>query len=593
MDVSKFKDVFISEVEDHVQKLNDNLLLLESFMKDKKADKKSLDKKHKDLFDELMRSAHTVKSSAATMGYSKMAFLMHVLEDVFDYARNGLLEIKPEIISELFATIDVLEKSLNSIKDKNVELDVDDFSRKIKKMTGVATESIGASRRDKAGRPVLGVKSEDKDTEASEEPVVLETVVDKVQHIKVPVKRLDDLMDLTEELLIEKMRLNLLIDEAVKKEINLGQVSVLDVLKPSTEHLNNLISSLQYLVMQSRLVPAGQIFARFPRMIRDLSEKTNKEVEFIIKGEDLEMDRSIIDKLGEPLVHLLRNAVDHGIEKSGSVTLEAKRDKDFASIIVEDNGAGIPWTKLVQAAIVRDIITDVHGQELLSLIKNSPQSVWQTVLEKELLYNPRLSTSETVTETSGRGVGTSVVKKFAEEMGGEIIVTSPVSGGKGTRFVLNLPLTLAIIKALLVEINGSIFAIPFSTIERAVFLDPEHIKSVADQDVAVVDDQEVPLVSLEKIFHLIGDANNKMVGKSSNQKPGGKKIAVLVARGAEVAGLLVDRLLTEQEIIVKSLPAILKNTKGFSGSTILGDGDAVLILDVVSFLEDKNRLTRI
>lgn len=592
MDISKFKNIFIDEVEDHIQKMNDNLLAMEVFIKYKESGKVINDKKYKELLDELMRSSHTVKSSAATMGYRKMSFLTHVLEDVFDYARNGLLEIKGSVIGDLFEAVDAIEESLKNIREKNIESDLDVYSKKIKKITGVNTDGVGASKRNEDGVPIV-----DENTNTVKEEVETNTVdsqkndhtIEKILHIKVPVKRLDDLMNLTEELLIEKMRLNSLMSLQEEDLSSVEKKNLIDKLRPSVDHLNSLISSLQYLIMQSRLVPAGQIFARFPRMIRDMSAQSGKEIDFIIKGEDLEMDRSIIDKLGEPLVHLLRNAVDHGIDKDGSILLEAKRDKDFASIIIENDGRPIDWIKLVKSAVDRGIITTDKGNDFLSLIKNNPQSSWQTTIEKELLYNPRLSTSDTVTETSGRGVGTSVVKKFAEEMGGDIIVVSPISESGGTRFVLNLPLTLAIIKALLVEISGSIFAIPFSSVERAVFLNTAYIKSVVDQDMFVVDDTDVPLISLENIFHLIDGG----VSKKNKEGVEDKKIAVLVKKGDDTAGFLVDRLLSEQEIIVKSLPSVLKDVKGFSGSTILGDGDTVLILDIASFLQNTNKNNKI
>jgi two-component system chemotaxis sensor kinase CheA len=576
MDISKFKDIFISEVEDHLEKLNTNLLIAEKIIKNKNNGILVDDKKYKELFDELMRSAHTIKSSAATMNYVKMAFLTHVLEDVFDYVRNGKFEIKEDMVSSIFEAVDSLTASLNNIKINNTETDVDNYSQKIKSLTGVLTEGVGPSKRNESGVPIVGNLKNEKKVENKITNFNEDTLVENITFVKVPIKRLDSLMDLTEELLIEKMRLNSLIEIKAENIFDLSKKAVFEKLKPSIEHLNSLISSLQFQVMQSRLVPAGQIFARFPRMIRDLAKQKNKNIELIIKGENLEMDRSIIDKLGEPLLHLLRNAVDHGIESDGTITIEARHDKDYASIVVEDNGSGINWTALVKAALARNIINEEKSIEYLNLIINNKQNIWQGVIEKDLLYNPRLSTSDIVTETSGRGVGTSVVKKFVEEIRGDIVVISPVNKDGGTRFVLNLPLTLAIIKALLVEIEGSVFAIPFSSIKHSVFINDIDIKSVAEQDVAVVDGNDVPLVSLGKIFNLANISKKDIVKD--------KKIAVLVEKGKEVAGLLVDKLLNEQEIIVKPLPLVLKGVKGFSGSTILGNGEVVLILDVISFL---------
>ena len=585
MDLTKFKDIFISETEDHLQKLNDNLLRVEALVKEQKSGLKTVDDTYRAVFDELMRSAHTIKSSAATMGFSKMAYLTHVLEDVFDYVRNGMTEISDEMLSEIFHSVDALTSSLQSIKANNVEIDTDKYATKVKELSGVATKGIGASERDGKGNPVIVDKSskvaaiEVVSTHDNNQPV------ESISFVKVPIKRLDDLMDLTEELLVEKMRLNSLMSEKRTGASDLGKEADQKSLTVAMEHMNTLISNLQYLVMQSRLVPAGQIFARFPRMVRDLAKNEGKDIDFVIKGEDLEMDRSIIDKLGEPLVHMLKNAIDHGIEKTGTILLEARHDKDLASIVVEDDGSGIDWVLLVKSAEKRNIITPEKMNEYLALIETNPQSTWQKILEKDLLYNPRLSTSDVVTETSGRGVGTSVIKQFVDEIGGTISVVSPVTSHGGTRFVLNLPMTLAIIKALLVEIEGSIFAIPFTSIERSVFIDKKDIKSVANQDVAVVGDTDIPLLSMDKIFNSVDvfGKNSAKTNTPSNINPD-KKVAVLVRKGTEIAGLIVDRLVSEQEIIVKPLPDVLKNIRGFSGSTILGGGDAVLILDVISFI---------
>mgnify|MGYP006415052147 FL=1 len=213
---------------------------------------------------------------------------------------------------------------------------------------------------------------------------------------------------------------------------------------------------------------------------------------------------------------------------------------------------------------------------------------------EDILFNPRLSTNKQVTKTSGRGVGLSVVKKFSEEINGNIILESPLSKKGGTRFTLELPLTLAIINALLVKIDNSMFAIPFSSIARAVSVKPEDIKSMADQDVAVVDNMRVPLVDLERVFHLVkplqGKKTIQQLEKESKQI---NKTVVLVKRGKELAGIIVDRLLNEQEIIVKPLPSVLKGVKGFSGSTILGDGETILILDVITLLQDSSKLIRV
>jgi len=410
-----------------------------------------------------------------------------------------------------------------------------------------------------------------------------------------------------EELLVDKMKLERIIgsvgkeltDEEIKKKYPL-----VPELGPVVEHLSRLVSDIQYQVMQARLVPVEQIFARFPRMVRDLAAEQNKEIEFEVSGGEIELDRTIIDKLGEPLVHLLKNAVDHGIESAGTVSLQARREREYAVIVVEDDGQGVDFEAVRRAAQKRNITTAESEVNIL----NKDHLV-------NLLYHPRLSTKEQVTETSGRGVGMSVVKDFVSNIGGRVYVESPIATeaeSGGTRITLELPLTLAIINSLLVTVNGAMFAIPFSSVERSVSVEPADIKSMADQDVALVDGRDVALVRLGNIFGLTETISGKTAGQRNREteKLKDREISedpridpresasatstiVLVKRGNEMAGIVVDTILDEQEIIVKTLPPVLRGVKGFSGSTILGDGRTVLILDPVSLLEDSSRLVRV
>jgi two-component system chemotaxis sensor kinase CheA len=604
-DVKQFKDVFLSEADDHLEKMNQNLLLLEKKLK-------SSQEVDGGLLDELMRSAHTIKSSAATMGYTKMAFFTHVLEDVFDYARNKMISLDSSAIDEIFGGIDALKKSARSIKENDTELDVEEISKKIKSITGVATEGIGKSQRSETGVPVVvqgNVKPTSGKSEARTDAGKSEDVkedralsdTDLILHIKVPVVRLDSLMDLTEEILIDKMRILSVIESTLQQSATIADVTRREAmlsLKPSVDHLSRLLSALQHGVMQIRLVPVGTIFSRFPRMVRDLAKSKNKDIELIIRGEELEVDRSILDKLAEPLVHLLRNAVDHGIEKTGQVLLEAKRERDFVQIIVEDNGTGILWGSVVDAAVRKQIISEDVGADLQKKIQGSATKDWQREVES-LLYNGRLSTNTEVTETSGRGVGLSVVKKFVEDIGGSLFVDSPIHENGGTRFVLELPLTLAITDALLIMIQNEQFAIPLSSIDRVVKVSPENVKSMGDQDVAIVNNEDVPLVSLEKVFHLQMNDDGMIQTVASDEKEtdtknkSSDKTVILARRGRDTAGLIVDKVLHQQQIIIKPLPAVLKGVKGFSGSTILGNGEVVLIIDVVSLLRNNSDLLRV
>ncbi|MBL4693806.1 chemotaxis protein CheA [Candidatus Gracilibacteria bacterium] len=550
MDLSKFKELYISEVETQIQKLNDNLLALEKTPEEKS------------ILNDLMRSSHTIKGSSATMSYNHMATLSHVLEDIFDNARKGTLALSKGIMNELFNGFDALEKSLSAIKDTGVELDSTELSEKIKVLCTDSTKKVVSKVAAKT--PTAPTKETDDFNEAF---LNKDQTIDEISRVKVPIHRLDDLMDITEELLVNKMRIESLsaglIDPKTAK-------SALIELKPAVEQLSRLVMDLQFNVLQARLVPLEQIFSRFPRMVRDLAQKQNKEIELKINGSEIELDRTIVDKLGGPIIHLLRNAIDHGIEQKGTISITAKHQKDYITLVIEDDGRGIDWDKVITSAIESNIISSEEGTKL----KTSKN---QKGMEK-LLFDPRLSTKGEVTEISGRGVGLSAVQQFVEEISGRIIIKSPLEEGSGTRFTLELPLTLAIIDALLVRVKDQTMAIPFSSIERTVHVEQKDIKTIADHETAIVAGTDVPLIRLEQVF------KDTFAKEDEKEQKDGPITVVLVKRGKEVAGIVVDELLAQQEIIIKPLPQTLSTIKGFAGSTILGDGRTVLILDLVSLL---------
>ncbi|MBU1167000.1 chemotaxis protein CheW, partial [Patescibacteria group bacterium] len=306
-------------------------------------------------------------------------------------------------------------------------------------------------------------------------------------------------------------------------------------------------------------------------LVRDLAKKEHKKIKLDILGSEMELDRTVLDKLVEPLIHLVRNAVDHGIEKEGKIKIIAMRDRENTLVVVEDNGKGIDPDKIKQALVEKEIMSSKEVSVL------SRQQIM------DMIFDPRLSTKKKITEVSGRGVGMSIVKKFAEQVGGRVIVDSPLKEG-GTRVTLELPLTLAVINALLVKVSSSTFAIPFSSIERTVRVKKEEIKSAADYDVAIVADEELPLIWTENIFSLGEELEKDRKINTYN--------VVIVKKGQEKAGVVIDQVIDEQEIIVKPLASVFKKLKSFSGSTILGDGKAALILDVPGILESPERLLR-
>jgi len=374
--------------------------------------------------------------------------------------------------------------------------------------------------------------------------------------VRVDIGKLDKLMNMIGELLINKTRL---------EALNIDSEGFKDVLP----QLDRVTMELHHTVMQIRMEPIGVMFNRFPRMIRDLSKSSEKEIDFIMEGKQTELDRSIIDELGDPLTHLLRNAVDHGIEKpaervkkgkdeTGTVNLRAYQKGSEIMIEVEDDGGGINVDKVVQKALDKDVVTQKEIDEM------------DRDKKLQLIFAPGLSTNEQVSNVSGRGVGMDVVKKTIESLDGEIYIRSEEN--KGTKFVISLPLTLAIQDALMVKIDHEIFAIPLSAISETLMIESDEIKQVKGYDVIVLRDKTIPLIDSRESLNIEIDDDSY---KDKDEMP-----VVIVKSGGKEIGLIVGELLYQQEIVIKSLSDYLDNVKNISGATIIGDGEVALILDV-------------
>jgi two-component system chemotaxis sensor kinase CheA len=377
------------------------------------------------------------------------------------------------------------------------------------------------------------------------------------RYLKIDSKRLDKLVDLVGELLINKMRLEQLTLEHQVPEI-----------EQAVEHMSRLVDDLQFEIMQARMVPVSQIFDRFPRLVRDLAQMQKKKIGVVIKGGDIELDRTVLDRLGEPMIHLIRNAVDHGIEpmhvrkeagktEQATITLSARRERSIVVVEVKDDGRGFDVEKISAKAISEGLATKEQLAEM------TPNQIMQ------LAFSPSFSTAENVTQVSGRGVGLDVVKTMIQNINAVMNLSS--ERGKGTTLRLELPLTLAIIKCFLVQVAEETFALPMTSVERYVRL--PNLKSIEEEEVFIHEGKAVPLVRLRRIFGLDG-------------RPSMNPVVIIVERAGEKAGLLVDSIVGEQEIIMKPLTRIV-NTGGFAGATILGDGTVALILDINILLENE------
>lgn len=528
VDMSEYLDEYVKEAEEHLDNLNSALLGLE----------KNPD--NLELINEMFRSAHTLKSSSAAMGFVKMSELAHKMEDALGRLKNEELKATSHIVDLLLDCFDGLEAMANQVKKGEKE------DREIEPLVKELVKLMEIDSSDNF--KYEGFEGKDSSIGAAESKTV--------SYVKVGVESLDKLMNLVGELLISKMRLR-----QVRTENNSAS------LNESLGQLDLLIADLQFEVMKIRMVPVGHVFKRFPRMVRDLSEKESKKIDFVMQGEDIELDRTILDKLGEPLVHLLRNAVDHGVElpedrvkngksENGTLKLVAKKDKNTVIIEIIDDGDGFDKERIREVAVSKGMYSEAEMGRMV---------------EKDVLmlpFMPQFSTAKKVTDVSGRGVGLDVVKTKIEGLNGKVSVESKKGGG--TKFILELPLTLAIIQCFLVQVGKDYYGIPLANVVRSVRLNVKNIKTITGHETFLFEGEDISLSRFDSLFNF-----------STNEKTEDENLTVVVVETAnEKVGLVVNKIIGEQELIIKPLDKSLKNTNGLSGATILGDGSVILILDL-------------
>lgn len=372
--------------------------------------------------------------------------------------------------------------------------------------------------------------------------------------IRVNIERLDMLMNLFEELVVDRGRL-----EQISRDLNHPELT------ETVERMSRISSDLQTIILNMRMVPVETVFNRFPRMVRQLARELGKKVRLDVIGAETELDRTVIDEIGDPLVHLIRNALDHGIEapdirvacgkpEEGTVKLRAYHSGNHVFIEIEDDGAGISREKVLQKAIDRGIVSAEEAAHL------TDQQVYG------LIFSPGFSTADRISDISGRGVGLDVVKSTIQSLGGTVTVDS--QPGKGSLFSIQLPLTLSIISVLLVQIAAETYAIPLSSIMETALVKKEDIFSAHNQPVIDFRGKVVPLVRLKDVFS---------VPNASDE--GDAVAAVIVRKGEKLAALAVDSFIGQQEVVLKSLGNYLSSVFAISGATILGDGRVALIID--------------
>ncbi len=700
MDVSQYLEVFIEEAKEHLQALNEHLLILEK------------EPENENTINEIFRAAHSLKGMAGTMGYKRMQRLTHDMENVFQEIRSGKMKVRSELTDVLFEGLDALQEYVDNIintQDEGTndnqplidalarELDVglnggqekkeaekpaaapekkeapapeakpEDNASKVNyaeyEKTAIqeaASEGLTAfevhvdlqeSCLLKAARAYLVFKAveefgeiiksvpdaqmiEDEKFDFSFVVVVLsnaepenirkrvlnvsevkEATVQKVdfgsaapadtlekaeeavkgsdekgaeapaqtpakaaapataqksgqqtakkavvnRSVRVDIEKLDDLMNLVSELIIAKNGLaSISGDDFAKKEKK-------TIYNEQIEYLERITSNIHQSVMKVRMVPIESVVNRFPRMIRDLSKKLDKPMELVMSGEETELDRTVIDEIGDPLMHILRNSADHGLEsaekrralgkpETGLITLNAFQEGNSVIIECSDDGAGIDTEKVKKKAIEKGTITEEQAE---------------TMSEKDfidLLFRPSFSTAEQVSDVSGRGVGLDVVKSKIESLSGTVECKTVL--GQGTTFTIRLPLTLAIIQSLMVTIGGEKYAIPLGSIDTIEDIPREEVKKVEKKEVINLRGSVIPLIRMAELLDVPGERPEKDT-----------VTMVVVAKGDRKAGLVVDELIGQLEIVIKSIGKYINNSKMISGATVLGDGEVALILD--------------
>ena len=379
------------------------------------------------------------------------------------------------------------------------------------------------------------------------------------QSVRVDIEKLDTLMNLMGELVINKVRLE-----------QIGQTHRMSDLMETLEQMDRVTGDLQNIVMKVRMVPVSAVFNRFPRMVRDVSKELGKEINLTIEGEETELDRTVIDEIGDPIMHLLRNSLDHGVEspdareakgkpRVGEVGLIARHEGNNVVIMITDDGAGIDASKIRRKAVEKGMITQDEADRL-----DDADAV-------RLIFLPGFSTAEQITDISGRGVGMDVVRSKIEALSGHVDVETHID--EGSIFKIKLPLTLAIIQAMLVRVQEEMYAIPLTSIDSTVNIEPTDIQTIQNKEVIVLRGEIIPIVRMEEALQV------------PHVKDSEELFVVVVHAGEAKAGIVVDNLIGQQEIVIKTLGNLFAGLKLFGGATVLGDGRVALILDVATMIQ--------
>jgi two-component system chemotaxis sensor kinase CheA len=559
-------DIYLEDARAHLEALDHCLLALER------------DGVDPGLISQVLGPLHTLKGNSGMMGFSAIKEYVHRLEDVFAQIVDGGVVLEGSAFDRLFAGASALRESMEQACREKAE--VKNLAAEKADLEAILVGGGLSPHPGGGGRgPLASVATEEREGESEAgggslakaqgaRRTQLQYVPPRSNTVRVDFVQLDHLLNLVGELIIYRTKLDQMGKRAVRAEggRNSGQ-ELLD----AVNHLAGVSQQLQETVMDIRMLPIRHVFERFPRMVRDLARTQGKEIELILEGDGTRVDKAIIDEIGEPLMHLIRNSVDHGIEDprtrvtrgktpTGTILLSASQESNHVVITIMDDGSGIDAATVRRKAVERGLL---KGDENLS----DREAV-------QIIFSQGFSTRDEISEVSGRGVGLDVVLKSIERLSGLIEVeTVP---GVGTKFIIQLPLTLAIISALMVDVQGRTYALPLSSVVESLKFRSSEVHRINGRDTLRLRDRIIPLVRLSTLFGFKGFE--------------GGQYAVILGRGDKRVGLVVDKLLGQQEIVIKALdPAVSGGAVPVAGATIMGDGRVVLILDVAALFDGKRQ----
>ena len=510
-------------------------------------------------------AVHVEIAESCLLKSARSYMVMNVLDELGDVIKSvpPAQDLEQEKFDHSFDVVIVTDAEPKAIED-GVSAISEITEVKVTEITLSASKEETKEEAPKAAAPAAK-KAEPKKADAKAEAKKPAGKNDKKAHVagqsvRVDIEKLDTLMNLVGELVTNKVRLE-----------QIGMTHRLTELTETLEQMDRVTSDLQSVVMKVRMVPVSQVFNRFPRMVRDLAKELNKDINLTIEGEDTELDRTVINEIGDPLMHLLRNSLDHGVEhpddreakgkpRTGEVGLIARHEGNNVVIMVTDDGAGINADKIRNKAVEKGMISREEADAL-----PDADAV-------RLIFLPGFSTAETITDVSGRGVGMDVVRSKIESLGGHVDVETKID--EGSVFKIKLPLTLAIIQAMLVKVQDEMYAIPLGNIDSTINITPDDIKTVQNKEVIVLRGQIIPIARLGEVLSVPKGADNDE-----------EDIFVVVVHvGDHKIGIVVDNLIGQQEIVIKTLGKLLSGLKMLAGATVLGDGHVAMILDVSALM---------